>query len=226
MSFSEKVQQASNNWWELSFEHPFIKQLTTGLLPIEAFRYYLIQDHYYLMHFSRIHQLVGEQTNNVAIKQLMFASAEGLAQSELAIRKEFFEELNITDEEISQTEIAPTAYHYVSHMYRQLVEFNPETAFAGLLPCAWLYLEIGYKLIDKGSPNPMYQRWIETYATEELKKSVVDQRHILDRVANESDGETVAAMENAFKISSIEEYNFWGMALEHQTWDNFIFKNK
>ncbi|TWW13186.1 hypothetical protein LABALGNA3A7_09920 [Dellaglioa algida] len=104
-------------------------------------------------------------------------------------------------------------------MYRQLAEFNPEAAFSGLLPCAWLYLEIGYKLIGKGSPNPMYQRWIETYSTDEFKESVDNQRRSLDRVAKESSQETVEAMANAFKISSIEEYNFWGMALDHQTWE-------
>ncbi|TWW13131.1 hypothetical protein LABALGNA3A7_09370 [Dellaglioa algida] len=118
MLFSEKVRRESNDWWERSFEHPFIKQLVDGSLPAETFRYYLIQDHYYLKHFSKIHQLVGEQSNDAEIKKLMFASAEGLAQSESAIRDDFFKELNITDEEIEQTGIAPTAYHYVSHMYR------------------------------------------------------------------------------------------------------------
>ncbi|MCZ2492750.1 thiaminase II [Dellaglioa carnosa] len=219
MLFSEKVRRESNDWWERSFEHPFIKQLVDGSLPAETFRYYLIQDHYYLKHFSKIHQLVGEQSDDAEIKKLMFASAEGLAQSESAIRDDFFKELNITDEEIEQTGIAPTAYHYVSHMYRQLAEFNPEAAFSGLLPCAWLYLEIGYKLIGEGSPNPMYQRWIETYSTDEFKESVDNQRRSLDRVAKESSQETVEAMANAFKISSIEEYNFWGMALDHQTWE-------
>lgn len=47
---------------------------------------------------------------------------------ELAIRETFFEELAITEEEVALTPIAPTAYHYVSHMYRQLIEGTPKTA--------------------------------------------------------------------------------------------------
>ena len=49
-----------------------------------------------------------------------------------------FEELAITEEEVAATPIAPTAYHYVSHMYRQLIEGTPKTAAASMLPCSWL----------------------------------------------------------------------------------------
>lgn len=35
------------------------------------------------------------------------------------------------------------------HMYRQLVDGTPNTAFAGMLPCAWLYQEIGVRLIEQ-----------------------------------------------------------------------------
>ena len=46
-----------------------------------------------------------------------------------------FEELAIT-EEVAATPIAPTAYHYVSHMYRQLIEGTPKTTAASMLPCS------------------------------------------------------------------------------------------
>ena len=74
-----------------------------------------------------------------------------------------FEELAITEEEVAATPIAPTAYHYVSHMYRQLIEGTPKTAAASMLPCSWLYQEIGAQLVKQHSPEPLYQRWIETY---------------------------------------------------------------
>ena len=33
-----------------------------------------------------------------------------------------------------------------------------------MLPCSWLYQEIGAQLVKQHSPEPLYQRWIETYA--------------------------------------------------------------
>ena len=97
---------------------------------------------------------------------MLLDGAMHLAEGEISIREGFFKELNITDEEINNTPIAPTAYNYVSHMYRQLLDGSLKSAVAGLLPCAWLYQEIGVELIKTGSPTSLYQRWIETYAGE------------------------------------------------------------
>ena len=49
-SFTEIVREQTTPYWEGSFKHPFIIQLQEGSLPIENFRYYLIQDSYYLIH--------------------------------------------------------------------------------------------------------------------------------------------------------------------------------
>lgn len=50
-SFTEIVREQTTPYWEGSFKHPFIVQLQEGSLPIENFRYYLIQDSYYLIHW-------------------------------------------------------------------------------------------------------------------------------------------------------------------------------
>lgn len=81
------------------------------------------------------------------IREHLKLNAEELKEGEIFIREGFFRDLDITEQEISETAIAPTAYHYVSHMYRQLVDGTVNTAIAGMLPCAWLYHEIGLRLI-------------------------------------------------------------------------------
>ena len=119
-----------------------------------------------------------------------------------------FEELAITEEEVAATPIAPTAYHYVSHMYRQLIEGTPKTAAASMLPCSWLYQEIGAQLVKQHSPEPLYQRWIETYAGEEAYQHVQEERQLLDQLYEESSPQEQAAMITAFVISSEMEYAF------------------
>ena len=73
---------------------------------------------------------------------------------------------------MEQHPIAPTCYHYISHIYRQFAEPNLAIAFASLLPCPWLYHDIGKSLNLKPSPNPLYQQWIETYITDELEQQI------------------------------------------------------
>ena len=70
-------------------------------------------------------------------------------------------------------------------MYRQLIEGTPKTAAASMLPCSWLYQEIGAQLVKQHSPEPLYQRWIETYAGEEAYQRQ-EERQLLDQLYEES----------------------------------------
>ncbi|MGL9727971.1 thiaminase II [Enterococcus sp. DIV0756] len=218
MTFTKIAREEAAFYWEKSFEHPFIQRLAAGDLESEIFRYYLLQDRYYLEHFSKLYSKIAEQTNDQEAQQQLKENAENLKLGEMAIRKEFFSELAISDQEILETPIAPTAYHYVSHMYRQLVDGTPNTAFAGMLPCAWLYQEIGVRLIETGSPDSLYQRWIETYAGEAAAEGIKKECALLDRLYQESLKKEQQQMIQAFVISSKMEYAFWEMAVKLEKW--------
>lgn len=218
MTFTELARKEAARYWDGSFEHPFVQSLAAGKLAPEIFRYYLLQDRYYLEHFSKLYSLIAEQTEDQVVQAQLRENAENLKLGELAIREEFFSELAISDKEILETAIAPTAYHYVSHMYRQLIDGTPNSAFAGMLPCAWLYQEIGVRLIEAGSPDPLYQRWIETYAGEAAAEGIKKERALLDRLYEESSKEEQQQMIEAFVISSKMEYAFWEMAVNLEKW--------
>ncbi|MDT2603496.1 thiaminase II [Enterococcus dongliensis] len=216
--FTELARKKAAKYWEKSFEHPFVQSLARGDLAPEIFRYYLLQDRYYLEHFSKLYGYIAKQTIDKEVQAHLQKNAENLKQGELAIREEFFSKLAISEAEILMTPIAPTAYHYVSHMYRQLIEGTPNTAFAGMLPCAWLYQEIGERLITVGSPDPVYQCWIETYAGETAVEGIKKERVLLDRLYEESTEKEQQQMIEAFVISSKLEYAFWGMAMTLEKW--------
>ena len=135
MTFTEKAMEISKRYWQGSFEHPFVTGLQDGTLGDSIFRYYLLQDRYYLEHFSKIYQIISDASDDAEVKELMRRNSQHLALGEQLIREEFFKELGIDEEEIKNTPIAPTAYNYVSHLYRQLAEKNVVVACAGMLPC-------------------------------------------------------------------------------------------
>lgn len=184
----------------------------------------MIQDAYYLRHFSALYEKVAKITEEPALKTQMLENAGHLAEGELAIRANFFEELAVTDDELKGTGVAPTAYHYVSHMYRQLVENNDAIAAASLLPCSWLYFEIGQRLrqLNVTSPVPIYQRWIETYGGEEASEAIEKECALLNRLYAESSQEDQNSMVSAFVVSARMEFNFWEMAFNFETWPEGI----
>ncbi|KRM99373.1 thiaminase II [Loigolactobacillus rennini] len=218
MLFTKLVRQKVTPYWEGSFQHPFIQELESDNLVPEIFRYYLIQDQYYLSHFSRLHFLIAQQTTDKAVADLMVAEAKGLASGELAVRRDFFKQLAITDKEVAQTPVAPTAYHYVSHMYRQLIDGTSNTAFAAALPCSWLYHEIGVRLNQHGSPDPLYQQWIATYADKTAAAQLQQACRVINRLYQKSSVAEQQAMVQALCISSQLEYAFWQMAYTFERW--------
>ena len=56
MTFTEQAKEQAQASWQGSFQHPFITELHEGTLSPTIFRYYLIQDHYYLKHFSQLYR--------------------------------------------------------------------------------------------------------------------------------------------------------------------------
>lgn len=59
--FTDKLHKAGNGMWQKSMKHPFIKELQSGELQIETFRFYLLQDRYYLNKFSELHELLQQK---------------------------------------------------------------------------------------------------------------------------------------------------------------------
>lgn len=218
--FTEIVRKKTVPYWEGSFTHPFLVELREGILPIEKFRYYLIQDCYYLTHFSNLYLQVANRTSNESLRKQMEENAQHLAEGELTVRAHFFKELSIDEDEIKRIEIAPTAYHYVSHMYRQLIEGNDWVVVASLLPCSWLYFDIGqtFRASESQSSIPVYQQWIETYGGPEAKETIEKECQMLNDVYRESSPEIQQQMITAFVISAKMEFSFWEMAYQLEEW--------
>ncbi len=213
--FTDLAHTATQASWDASKRHPFIQQLQAGTLPRETFRYYLIQDHYYLQEFGKLHDLAADQSDDPRVIDQLRAGAEHLRQGEIAVRQTFFDRLDITPAEVAKTPVAPTGYAYTSHLYRSLMTAGPAGAVAGLLPCYWLYAEIGQALAGTGSPVPIYQSWIDTYNAADYTDSMTDQLALANYVSTPDNTDQLLAI---FEKSSWYELQFWQMALDHEDW--------
>jgi thiaminase/transcriptional activator TenA len=217
-TITTQMRQQADPLWQASFNHPFIKELATGHLPMAEFRYYLKQDRFYLQNFATLHGKIAGQIDDPAIKKFLYTGASGLNDSEKEVRTDFFQQLQITPAEIQTTQIAPNAYNYVSHMYHELYVGSPRRACAALLPCYWLYNDLGKRLIKAGSPVKIYQAFIETYDSPEFTTATNQMISIVDRLAEKANSDERAAMITAFVRSSYYELHFWEMAYRQQKW--------
>ncbi|WP_439794949.1 hypothetical protein [Secundilactobacillus kimchicus] len=64
MTFTDQLHEQAATLWQQSFDHPFIQQISAGTLPKAVFRFYLLQDRYYLSEFGKLHEQVASQVTN------------------------------------------------------------------------------------------------------------------------------------------------------------------
>lgn len=53
--------------WSEFIDHPFVRGIADGTLPVESFTYYLKQDYLYLQHYARAAALAAYKCNTVVI---------------------------------------------------------------------------------------------------------------------------------------------------------------
>ncbi|HZH61497.1 MAG TPA: thiaminase II [Metabacillus sp.] len=218
MSFSQLLRKEVNSIWEASFRHPFVTKLGEGSLDLKCFRYYVLQDSYYLSHFARVQALGAAKATDLETTNLMARHAQGTYNAELALHRNFSEKLGITKEEKNTFEPAPTAYAYTSHLYRAAYEGHLGDIIAAILPCYWLYYEIGELLKGSKPDEPIYQEWIAAYGSDWFRASVEEQIARLDAIAETVTEADRERMKQHFVRSSQYEYSFWEMAYTLENW--------
>jgi len=198
--------------------HPFIRGLTTGELSLESFKYYVIQDSIYLRDFSRALSRLASRSRSEDLISMFSEHARTAIEVEKSLHRSFLAEWGLSEEDVLRTPPSPVNYAYTSHLLRVVGEESYEEAIAAVLPCYWIYLEVGKHLERRGSPNPLYKRWIDTYSSatyEGIVRVVLEAADkILSRVGEELWGDVI----RSFRISSIYEYLFWDSAYKLEGW--------
>src|SRR5207245_10785308 len=111
--------------------------------------------------------------------------AAGALKVEMTLHESFFKDFGLSPEEVAATPLAPTNAAYTSYLLAVAYGRTFRQALAALLPCYWIYWEVGKALERAGSADPLYKRWIGTYASEEFGTVVRAVLAATDRVAEQ-----------------------------------------
>jgi thiaminase (transcriptional activator TenA) len=216
MKFTDSLRRKADELWQQSFQHPFVIELANGTLPTEKFAHYVLNDSYYLTVFAKVQSLGAAKTNDLHTIGRMAFHAESTINAEQALHETFFKILGITrDPDFLPS---PTAYRYTTHLLSVAAQGTLGEVIAAILPCYWLYYEIGIQNQDATPNHPIYDKWIATYGDEWFEKLVKEQISRLDELADKADEQEKQRMERHFLISSEYELAFWEMAYRLEKW--------
>jgi thiaminase (transcriptional activator TenA) len=217
-SFSRQAWSRNAGLYKAIRTMPFNAELAAGVLSEARFRHYITQDAHYLVGFGRALALAAAKAPTPD-RIVQFAKAAEVAiVVERALHGSFFEQFGITPEAFAQTALSPTCHHYVCCLLATAYAEPYEVVLGALLPCFWIYAEVGRDIHARAAkPNP-YETWIDTYAGEEFHQAVRAVIEATDEVARAASPALRERMHEAFTRATQLEWAFWDAAYRLETW--------
>jgi thiaminase (transcriptional activator TenA) len=218
-AFSEQLRAAASDLWEAQHEHPFVRGIGDGSLPIERFAHYVRQDYLFLIEYARMLALGAARATDVETMRRFAELAQAILGEEMELHRAFARDFGISEAELEAEPAAPTTQAYTDFLVRTAALGDAGELAGALLPCMWGYAELGQRLATAGTPaDQRYARWIETYASAEFDELAAWCRGLVDRLAAAADEEGRARMTRAFVTCSRYELAFWEMGWTLERW--------
>jgi thiaminase/transcriptional activator TenA len=198
--------------------HPFVTGLTDGTLARERFRFYAVQDALYLREFARALSLAAARAPQDDWIVMFNEHAAEALRVERALHESFFRDFGLAPGDVAATPLAPTNLAYTSYLLAVAYAAPFHEAVAALLPCYWIYWEVGRALERAGTPDPLYARWIGTYASKEFGGVVTAVIDATEQTAARLGAGERDMMRRHFVTTSRYEWMFWDMGYRRESW--------
>lgn len=213
---SDRLRRDADSIWRRILEHPFVVELYAGRLPLEKFKFYVVQDYNYLVGMMRCFSLIASKADyDVARAALEIAHLD--ATVEMENYKKLLGKLGLKVEDVVSEEPAPTNEAYMNFLIATSALGTPLESLVSTLPCFWSYAEIAEVHKDKLKANPveLYVEWASVYLSKEYLGLVERLKGIVDSLW---DGRGYEKLRRIFITSSRYEYMFWDMSYRMERW--------
>ena len=214
----ENILGAAKPLINASLLHPFNRELAAGTLAEETFIFYLIQDSLYLADFARALTLTAARLPSLNDLQQFIHFAEGAIESEQGLHKDYLTRYLPKNTNYALIKQGPACFMYTNYLLRTAALATVEEATAALLPCFYIYHELGKNMLTSQKPDHPYQAWITLYASPDFAKAVNQSIDIVDSLGTMASPGLQEKMIQAFCRSSQLEWLFWQSAYVKEQW--------
>ncbi|GGK50380.1 thiaminase II [Salinarimonas ramus] len=218
MPFSADAWARNEAAYETIRTMPFNAELADGRLSRERFVHYIVQDAHYLIGFGRALALAAAKARDPDRIVHFARAAESAIVVERSLHGSFFEEWGIDAKAFAAIPVQPSAHHYVSYLTATAFAEPYEVVLAALLPCFWIYAEVGRDIHQRAGADNPYRAWIDTYAGEEFHAAVARMIAATDEAAAQASPALLARMHEAYTAATRLEYLFWDGAWRLERW--------
>lgn len=197
---------------------PFNVELAAGTLGQERFKHYIVQDAHYLIGFGRALSLAAAKAPEPEGIVLFAKAAEEAIVVERALHGGFFRDFSIGPDTFAATPLTPACDHYVSYLLATAYAEPFEVLLGALLPCFWIYAEVGLDILARESADNAYHAWIDTYSGTDFQEAVARMIAATDQAARTASPVLRERMHKAFTHATRLEWMFWDSAYRRAEW--------
>jgi thiaminase/transcriptional activator TenA len=218
MTFTDRLWASIVPTYDAILAHPFLTGIADGTLPPERFVYFIEQDGVYLRAYARALSHAAGHALEPADAALLTRSAAEAIAVEVGMHAELLEGFGVDPAAARDARLSPSGQLYVQTILAHTAQGPFTEAMASVLACFWIYAEVGRALMRDGSPDPRYQRWIDTYADPAFATTVDGVLAIVNRLGSAADTAEQARMQELFAQGCRLEWMFWDAAWRLEGW--------
>ncbi|MFC5928052.1 bifunctional hydroxymethylpyrimidine kinase/phosphomethylpyrimidine kinase [Cryobacterium melibiosiphilum] len=183
----------------------FIRGLSDGTLPESAFSYYLAQDALYLRDYSRALARASQLAPTLSEQSFWAVSAHGSLAVEMELHRDWL------GADLAAPEPNPVTSNYLNHLLAVAGGSSYGALVAALLPCFWIYQDVGERLAAANHPGHPFTAWLSTYADPAFAESTRQAIEIVEAAALLAGHVERGRMWEAFRASAAHEVAFFAM---------------
>ncbi|SRR5579875_113826 len=218
--FTTAVRAKAAEIWRRELEHPFVRGLGDGTLPVDRFRFYLEQDYLFLSEYCRIFALASAKAADLPTMNLFAGLLNDTLKTEMQLHRDYCKRLGIAQSALEDARPAPITHAYTRHLLTAAYAGTITDIAAAVLPCQLGYAEIAAALAreGRGGSNSFYAEWIAAYTSREFTQGAQRLAELLDNLADGLPARELDRLESLFLTSSRYEYLFWEMSWTLAVW--------
>lgn len=216
--FSAAAWRRNAGLYAATLALPFNADLAQGSLGLDAFRHYIVQDAKYLIAFGQALAVAAAKADDPDhIVQFAGAAREAVVV-ERALHEDYFGRFGLDAAGVAAEPMSPACHHYTGFLLATAFREPLPVIAAAVLPCFWVYREVGRHIHASAAAANPYRAWIDTYAGEDFAAAVDGMIATTDALALAASPSVVVAMQDAFTRAMQLEWMFWDSAYRRAAW--------
>jgi thiaminase/transcriptional activator TenA len=202
MALARDLWNRNEDLARVALEHPFLRGIATGDLPVDRFRFYVGQDAYFLDAFARAYALLMARSPDreglLAFKALLDGGVD-----EMRLHRGYAQRWGVDLEPAP----APATAAYTDFLLRVAALEPVSHGVAAQTPCMRLYAYLGSELLPLLQRTSAYGEWVRTYSSPQFERLAQTLESLLDRY-----GGDLVRLEQIYRRAMELEYEFFDAA--------------